>query len=1132
MRLLSHQRNVLAFCYDLYVCSILPWDQLLHVLLCFSRSAATVLVAYYKYGTKFSRLNHSRRTAGEILIQSLGNEYVGAMEQLSPKPCVYLIFSPWFHHRYLGSTTCLRRRAGEHFQKASRPTNHDLQRVHKCMKDLGVENFCIMPIITTEAHAVRRLERLLIKKLQPTMNVAGTVNGWHRCSIMGVWTNPTQRSDNISYLASRMRTAHRHVMLQTLGTAMPPEIGRKCVDRMSSTPGLEGLVRTSAHTGICELWRAKRRPFFRLPQPRFRCKSPILLPIFQITTPYETIRTDNLMRDWTNLLLRCPTTELVCGFCATTCILQLITAGSMQPTDFRDITRAIWSPLVMVSYALEDTCILPMSTALRHLSNEKADNVTCVFTTQSIKANVDGILTLYDIGRKRGNISWTLRRHCFEDVLRLWHTTPMIKSIQWRRTTQGLLVNFMRKKWRFNPTSKAVIRIPCITISGVKRIISGFITKVISKWHLCDTGKGLFSKRVSIVIKGAKTINDRLCNNIAFAKSSSSTPPKCTCAILESVLGLQVTDGDMHVNVRGTSISREPFSGLFKLSAQSSLQPAREDLDQFTVQTVKCIMETMGKWAGEAALKDNYDDFQLGTMMGTGYGFFPEWIGTSFIPDMVYASISAGIQLTCMEWEWILHLRNTICNRWIPAENGLPHIRELEQVRQCLHSVSIISCLDRNRGCLFIQCPVSYWNSLQKQFLGTDGYVRADGKTNRDVIVQTWYKQGVESGIPGTFDMKGEIPYGYINPKDKDVTRFRPIVSFAGAPHRRQLAFCARGLYFIMQEITEPHYTLWNAWDARDEILKAQARLSADNFTTNDGTIRAIVSDVKDMYTALPHKHIVQAVAWVLTVFKKCKRRDRVNVARVGKPAGRTGRLYDNSSRVEIMLQNLFAYVKCMLTSAFFSCGDVLLRQHIGIPMGNHLSPALAIAACMLCENQYIRLQRIGRPIQGLRYMDDILHLTFVHRMDTPELQEEEDKAADMILAQGQQIYPASLRILTTDSTQPLDFLETVLQWKGMLPVFQYADRSHRQRFRDGRSHTPKASLVALVQCMLKRSVQFPSTPSLKIQASLELLLEFSQRNYNLQILRDAVYRLKRSDPVNRPLWTVISTLIQKHHNP
>ena len=200
--------------------------------------------------------------------------------------------------------------------------------------------------------------------------------------------------------------------------------------------------------------------------------------------------------------------------------------------------------------------------------------------------------------------------------------------------------------------------------------------------------------------------------------------------------------------------------------------------------------------------------------------------------------------------------------------------------------------------------------------------------------------------------------------------------------------------------------------------------------------------------------------------------------------------------------------------------------------MGNHLSPALAIAACMLCENQYIRLQRIGRPIQGLRYMDDILHLTFVHRMDTPELQEEEDKAADMILAQGQQIYPASLRILTTGLTQPLDFLETVLQWKGMLPVFKYADRSHRQRFRDGRSHTPKASLVSLVQCMLKRSVQFPSTPSLKIQASLELLLEFSQRNYNLQILRDAVYRLKRSDPVNRPLWTVISTLIQKHHNP
>ena len=76
--------------------------------------------------------------------------------------------------------------------------------------------------------------------------------------------------------------------------------------------------------------------------------------------------------------------------------------------------------------------------------------------------------------------------------------------------------------------------------------------------------------------------------------------------------------------------------------------------------------------------------------------------------------------------------------------------------------------------------------------------------------------------------------------------------------------------------------------------------------------------------------------------------------------------------------------------------------------------------------------------------MDDILHLTLVRRMDTAELQEEEYKEADMILAQGQQIYPASLRSFTTDSIQPLGFLEMELEWKGMLLVFRYANRNNR----------------------------------------------------------------------------------------
>ena len=267
-------------------------------------------------------------------------------------------------------------------------------------------------------------------------------------------------------------------------------------------------------------------------------------------------------------------------------------------------------------------------------------------------------------------------------------------------------------------------------------------------------------------------------------------------------------------------------------------------------------------------------------------------------------------------------------------------------------------------------------------------------------------------------------------------------------------------------------------------MLEAQDTLASDKFADDACSIRGMVADVKDMYTAFSHKHIVMSVAWTLTNFASTKRRDRVNVARRGKPDGSAGPIYDNIARVEIRVAGLFDYVSCILNSCYFTCGDQLLQQTIGVLMGNHLSPALAIVACMFCEDRYTRSMEVGRPIIGLRYMDDILYLTLTRRMTTDALQKKEDedtncimdvdwKEATQALASAKDIYPASLCVLTTDSVQPLAFLELELAWNGTKPIFQYADRSSRQRLRDGRSFTTRASLVSLVQCMLRRGMKF-----------------------------------------------------------
>jgi hypothetical protein len=548
-------------------------------------------------------------------------------------------------------------------------------------------------------------------------------------------------------------------------------------------------------------------------------------------------------------------------------------------------------------------------------------------------------------------------------------------------------------------------------------------------------------------------------------------------------------------------------------------------MDVFAVDIVINTFNAIQRWAGTAYVSEDADPLLVGLWCGTGIGIFPEWCGTSRVDDIARAALHAGYTPTLQLWEWIQMLRFKLRSRLLPAVHGLPCTRELTQVRQCLNQICTIAQIDRNQGCLFLQCPLGYWTKLQEQYINSANY-RVSGMSRASVI-ELWKVHGEKSGIPGTFDLKGELPYGYINPKDKDVTRFRPIVSFAAAPHRRQLNLCARGLYFILQQMPRSHYTLWNAWDSRKCILEASAELLAQDLNaTMHSRIMATVADIKDMYTALPHKHIEKAVVWALTSFTKTKRRDRVNVARTGRPEGRTGRVYDEVARVEILLPCLFKYVQHILQSCYFTCGDQLLIQYIGVPMGNHLSPTLAIASCMYCESIYTSSMTIRRPLVGLRYMDDILHITLVHATASTSLTHVDEEEATQALASAKDIYPASLRVLTTDSVQPLSFLELELAWSGTKPIFQYADRSTRQRFKDGRSFTTRASLVSLVQCMLQRGIQFPSTVSLQLQACTDLICEFGKMNYSVRILKDAIHRLRRTNTASSNFWQALEKLV------
>jgi hypothetical protein len=178
LTIILYLRAILSFVYDLYTCGKAPWSLVSPLHDSYSIICGKTATSYFHYGCRTT--HHARRATGGIILHSTSPQCRSAM--VSAKPCIYIIFPLFYHHRYIGRALAFARRRNQHFQTAVRvlvgsqkPTvQSQYQRVHKAIKDLGITDFCMLPICTTQEDQLQRLERLIIRRLQPSLNVSDT----------------------------------------------------------------------------------------------------------------------------------------------------------------------------------------------------------------------------------------------------------------------------------------------------------------------------------------------------------------------------------------------------------------------------------------------------------------------------------------------------------------------------------------------------------------------------------------------------------------------------------------------------------------------------------------------------------------------------------------------------------------------------------------------------------------------------------------------------------------------------------------------------------------------------------------------------------------------------------------------
>jgi hypothetical protein len=290
------------------------------------------------------------------------------------------------------------------------------------------------------------------------------------------------------------------------------------------------------------------------------------------------------------------------------------------------------------------------------------------------------------------------------------------------------------------------------------------------------------------------------------------------------------------------------------------------------------------------------------------------------------------------------------------------------ELRRC----AVISEVDKNSSCGLIQCKRWAFNQYKATFVDdTTHYDKI--LTSEKQIMTSWKDTFLRERWAkfGFFKTDSSLPYGYSMPKNKDINKNRPIVSYAVHPMKKMLNRAGRALQTILASIDpSQHFTLWKTLDFTTEI-----KLDVDAILDSYPDVVAYAGDIKNMFTELPHDEIIKAVTWAIE--QMSSRRKHVSVSKTGRGGARIGIPYcEDDSQVRMSFEDLMAIVKFDLDNCYFKSGTQTLKQNIGIPMGSPLSPILALIICAYYEAKHKKMINDVYTLRGKRYVDDALFLT------------------------------------------------------------------------------------------------------------------------------------------------------------
>jgi hypothetical protein len=428
----------------------------------------------------------------------------------------------------------------------------------------------------------------------------------------------------------------------------------------------------------------------------------------------------------------------------------------------------------------------------------------------------------------------------------------------------------------------------------------------------------------------------------------------------------------------------------------------------------------------------------------------------------------------------------------------------------------VITPLDKNSKAWALICPKLYEEKVHSHFGGTNNPFYAIVRETDSVLrkrISDDYKL-LRLSDAAAMRHSWSLGHAYLLPKNKDVNKSRPLVSFFHFCSKPLGRLVSRALSVMIKSVAK----IWNTYDAfstTDAInsLRALSKRATWQQASAANSITMIKFDIKNQFTSLDKTAVTEALRLFINAFRR-KHGEFVSVTK-----RRNERHQDcpgtrsRSTHHVLSLSTVSNYCVFEMRNAVFRVGTSFVQQLHGLPMGGFVSACLAVLWAMSREH----ISRSAwNPYASLslctRFRDDIYLI--VRRRVYDDRVEDMRRALELAYGGGIELELEEISytrttfldviVSTTASGITVGHFNRNLNFLDSIPGFSVS--LSIQRFPEFGCGFSKSVYLGTMIGALKRVVLVANTVSLRLLAFLQLIFEWRLKRYPKKWIRLALF--------------------------